>query len=120
MDNAFKDMLREDVKSVFINQEEFGESHTLDGVEYDMIVDDDQLEQWKAVNLVNSIKLPVNALAGVRVYIFISLDDYPEPVVDQVIRFDGLPLRVVSTVTANGMLEMVLGGFAEYGRQKSY
>lgn len=117
MDSAFKDMLRADNKSVFLNPAEFGETHTLDGVAYEnMVVDNDQLEDWKAANLANGTKFPEHVLEDVRVYIFISLDDYPEPDVGQVVRFDNWPLRVVSTMTANGMLEMVLGGFAEHGR----
>jgi hypothetical protein len=108
-------MLREDIRAVFMNPAGFGEPHKLDGVEYTMVVDDDQLEQWKGVNLANSIKLPEHALANVRVYIFIALEDYPRPAENQIINYDGLPLRVVSTMAADGMLEMVLGGITEYG-----
>lgn len=113
----FREMVQDDIKDVFLSLSEFGEIHELDGTPYTMVVDDDQLEQWKSVNLnVTGMSLPENALAGVSIYLFVALEDYPSPEIGQIIRYDGWPLRVVSTKTVNGMLELVLGGASESGR----
>ena len=113
----FEEMLQRDIKNVFLNPNEFGEAHTLNGVTYNsMVVDNDQLEQWKALNLASGISQSDHALADAQVYIFVALEDFPEPNINEVIRFDNRPLRVISTSANNGMLELVLGGTTEYGR----
>ena len=40
---GFKDMIQEDIKNVFLNFEEFGETHEINGVEVLVIIDENEL-----------------------------------------------------------------------------
>ncbi len=42
---SFKDVLKNDVKRVFLNFDEYGESHTINGQEVTIIVDDNELTE---------------------------------------------------------------------------
>ena len=41
--STFQEMLRQDIGSVFLNPEEFGEIHVVDGKEMVVILDDNEL-----------------------------------------------------------------------------
>ena len=43
MMSAFKEMIQNDLKEVFLNPEEFGESHVIDGKEMTIIIDENEL-----------------------------------------------------------------------------
>lgn len=115
MDSAFKDMLRDDIGSVFLNPMEFGEPHSLDGVKYNMIVDYEQLEDWNAARIGGGrgMQLPDADLEKGSVYIFIGADLFPEPEIGQVIRYDRKIYRALWTMEDDGMRHIVLGGYGE-------
>ena len=43
MTTAFQEMLSQDIKDIFLNPEEFGETHLVDGKEMVVILDDNEL-----------------------------------------------------------------------------
>ena len=42
---GFKELLRQDVKNVFLNPAEFGEEHTVNGKRMQIIIDDNELTE---------------------------------------------------------------------------
>lgn len=49
--SAFKDLIREDARNVFLNLEEFADKHMVNGVEMAVQIDDnEQIEREKRVN----------------------------------------------------------------------
>lgn len=113
---TLREQVLEDNKSVFLSEDEFAETHTLNGIPRRVVADSDQLEKWKAVNLTGGFSLSEQALTDVQVYLFLAAEDFPDAAVGQVVKYDGRPLRVVSVAVNEGMLELVLGGVSERGR----
>lgn len=113
---TLREQALEDIQAVFLAEDEFAETHTLNGKVCKVVEDSDQLEKWKAVNLTGGIPLPEQALTDVQVYLFLAAEDFPGATVGQVVKYDGQPLRVVSVAVNEGMMELVLGGVSERGR----
>lgn len=44
----FKDLLQQDLNNVFLNANEFAEKHTINGIEADIIFDDEELKELAA------------------------------------------------------------------------
>lgn len=101
---SFKEILAEDVNSVFLNLEEFADYHDIDGRQVRVVVDSDTL-------LKRQLKL--NREAGVYdgdLLFFARASDMDLPPIGKVIRFDGRPCRVVNTQEAGGLLTVTLKG----------
>lgn len=113
---TLQDQVLEDNRTVFLAEDEFAETHTLNGIPCRVVVDSDQLEKWKSVNLTGGLSLPEQVLTDVQVYLFLAAEDFPDAAVGQVVKYDGRPLRVVSVSVNEGMMELVLGGVSERGR----
>lgn len=45
---SFKDLLQQDLNNVFLNSNEFAEKHTINGIEADVIFDDEELKELAA------------------------------------------------------------------------
>ncbi len=99
--SAFKDYLKSDVKTVFLNPEEFGEEHDVNGKTVVCLIDTDELDQA-------SIYSDARRLEGVfsdTKTLYVALEDLGKiPVRGQILSIDGSLHLVRSVSDEHGML----------------
>ena len=107
---GFKDLIREDVKNVFMNPEEFSDLHTLNGVEVPVQIDNnEQIEREKRFNQ-NMDGIYVN-----QKLIYVSAEDYKKapgraglPKQGTTISLDGRVYRVADVIDESGIYSIPL------------
>ena len=107
---GFKDLIREDVKNVFMNPEEFSDLHTLNGVEVPVQIDNnEQIEREKRFNQ-NMDGIYVN-----QKLIYVSAEDYKKapgraglPKLVTTISLDGRVYRVADAIDESGIYSITL------------
>jgi hypothetical protein len=109
---TFKDTLQNDL-DIFLNEDEFAETHTIDGVEIVCVIDKDVLETGKSNYGIQNTQLQqVPGIYSSIVVVFAKDSDFPDrPVVDQLIILDGERYTVGSCGSNDGMLEIVLEAY---------
>ncbi|MDR1912965.1 MAG: hypothetical protein LBQ68_00575 [Clostridiales bacterium] len=101
----FKEQINADLSSVFINEDEFGSVHNIDGVDMLIVLDNDELERRK--------QSKINDYTG-GVYegdlLFYALEDEfgYRPKIDQIIRFDGAKYRITDFSSDMGVYIIAL------------
>lgn len=98
---SFKDCVAADIHGVFLNNQEFASTHTIDGKEMDAVVDDNALlERDAARGGVHS-----DGIYKVRRLLYVSRDDYGgRPPSGKRLVLDGREYRVVQADDDAGML----------------
>lgn len=98
--NSFKDFLEYD-NDVFINSEEFAETHTVNGKEMDIVVDDDLSKER------NNKTTDSQGLYTSEKTLFIKKDDYGEkPVIYGTLNLDG-DIYTISDVEDDGSMYII-------------
>ena len=69
--STFQEMLRQDIGSVFLNPEEFGEIHVVDGKEMVVILDDNELAERG-----NKVVTMAEGLHERRLLMYVSEEDF--------------------------------------------
>lgn len=101
--SAFKDAIKNDVKSVFINLDEFAESHIVNGESVSCIVEKD-ITAGRDGREVNFEGVFMNTLT-----IYIASGDMDSrPVEGQYIDFDGEDYRVMNVSDEDGILAIIV------------
>lgn len=103
---TFKDFLLQDVDNVFLNTNEFGDIHKIDGVEMPVIVDGDGLEDFTA----RSAEMN-NAMEGIYqriITIYVKATDYEMPVVGKRLKLDDDHYSVTNVSDSAGILKINL------------
>ena len=91
---SFKDCVAADIHGVFLNNQEFASTHTIDGKEMDAVVDDNALLERDAARIYK-----------VRRLLYVSRDDYGgRPPSGKRLVLDGREYRVVQADDDAGML----------------
>ncbi len=98
---SFKDCVAADIHGVFLNTQEFADTHTIDGRKMDAVVDDNALlERDAARGGVHS-----DGIYKVRRLLYVSRDDYGgRPPSGKRLVLDGREYRVVQADDDAGML----------------
>jgi hypothetical protein len=96
---AFRDILKNDI-SIFLNPDEHAETHTIDGVGYNIVVD-------------NSVSTKVDSeFIGVYrgdITIYVSASDLGEiPKKNRLLTFDGIPCNVIEAKDESGLCKIIL------------
>ncbi len=101
----FRDYLEGDLKT-FLNLDEFGEVHTLDGQELAMIVEDDMYNgrPKQPADLYNN----ANGVYTVSTTIFVRSVDYERPEVGQIVELDRTEYNAEAVSEIDGMLKIQL------------
>ena len=99
----FKEQLKEDINNVFLNKEEFGERHYIDGVIKTVIVDNETLKE-------RNQKEYDGILQADLLYFMKSYDVQKEIKVGDVQNFDGAVYKVFDVKYDSGMYEIILQG----------
>jgi len=97
--SAFKEQLAKDLTDVFLNVDEFGDEHTINGVTVKVVVDNDELQQ-------RSDKSGIDL--GETLF-FVRVGDMPvKPAVNKELRFDGKIMFIRSFMEDDGLYEITL------------
>ena len=97
---SFKDLIQSDL-AVFLNVDEFADTHNIDGRDIPAVIDRDVLKQRSQ---------RVDGVYSGEALLFVRLSDLPaRPVVDQRMRVDSELFYVVDCNENDGLLEITLG-----------
>lgn len=97
---SLKEQLKKDF-NIFINPDEFADTHRIDGKTLNIVVDDDKLEERKNKNF--------DGTSVEEVLYYVKADDLGElPSIGSSQKFDGRYMLVTSARNANGMYEIIL------------
>lgn len=108
----FREQLAQDIRSVFLNPDEFGETHFIDGREIICVVDDgmNAMKGSTADGFDNSGMLGIDE--RVRTLLLAEPDIFPRPVPGQALNIDGETWRVIpdagAVTVAEGLLTLKL------------
>jgi len=103
---SFKEQLEKDLDGTFFNLDEFAELHTIDGKEIPVVVDNETLLQLNMGKTVNSDGIFTDSII---IFVQKKYLDY-EPVIGQVIDFDGVTYPVDNVLSDTGGYTMILRG----------
>lgn len=104
MTTAFQEMLSQDIKDIFLNPEEFGETHLVDGKEMVVILDDNELVERN-----DKVKTLAEGLHERRLLMYVSEEDFgPEPLIGRRLRLDGEYFTVSDVSCEGGMYAVSL------------
>ncbi len=101
---SFKELLRQDVKTVFFNPLEFGEEHTVNGKPMLILIDDNELSERE-----KRIKSHMDGIYKKQTLIYVSAIDYgPLPGVGKPVIIDGVTFIVTDSLNEGGMYSIHL------------
>lgn len=100
---SFKDILNNDLDSVFINKEEFAERHYIDGVLKTVIVDNETLKERNQKEYDGILQADI-------LYFINSSDINREVKTGDIQMFDGSSYKVFDVKYDSGMYEVILQG----------
>ena len=105
--SGFKEMVAADIEKVFLNLDEFGEEHNLNGTTCICILQDESVVEDLSID--QQMSQSYAGLFGSRVLVNCKASDLPEvPVTDQSFRVDGKLHIVESCANDMGMLTIQL------------
>ncbi|MFG6383459.1 MAG: hypothetical protein K1V96_04285 [Lachnospiraceae bacterium] len=101
---TFKELLRQDVKTVFLNPAEFGEKHIVNGKKMFIIIDDNELtEREKRMNSY------IDGIYKKQTLVYVSAIDYgPLPGVGKPIIIDNRTFLVTDSLNESGVYSLHL------------
>lgn len=97
--SRFNAAVQNDIKAVFLNLEEFGEWHTLNGVKVQCVIDRNLTQDYSDSHILGVF---VNILT-----IYVDSSDMPTPVEGEILSVDGSLHLVKSVSEEGGMLVIV-------------
>ena len=100
----FKELVAQDKKKVFINPEEFGEEHEIDGKTVMVIIDNnEQIERQKRITS-NS-----NGIFLKEILFYVAEENFRNlPAIGRVMRFDKKSYTVTDAINENGIFSISL------------
>lgn len=102
--SAFKDMVQEDIKNIFLDFDMFGEIHKLDGMDVLVIVDESELvEREKRTKDVE------RGLHNRQILFYVAAEDFGEiPSVGRMLKFDGEDYLITDVTDESGVYSISL------------
>lgn len=105
----FKDVLKEDVYNVFINLDEFGEEHIINGKMAIVVIDDDLSDDTVNINLAGEATRGNSGLYNNQKILYISTEDLPgKPKVNSYMEIDGKRHIVTASSIQSGLYKITL------------
>lgn len=102
--SAFKDIVQADRKAIFLNLDEFGDTHTIDGKDMTIIVDNNEMLEREKRYAVHDEGLTVK-----QVLIYVSEEDFgPLPAVGRLLKLDNKPFRIADAINEDGIYSIAL------------
>lgn len=102
--SAFKDVIQEDVKAVFMNVDEFSDMHNVNGTMMAIQIDsNEQIEREKRINQ------HMDGIYKNQKLIYVSAADYgPLPKQGSVVSLDGKIMKVADAISEDGVYSITL------------
>lgn len=101
---GFKDLLVQDAKNVFLNREEFADTHSINGKSMPVLVDDNEILERDKSKLMN---VTITGIYKERKLIYVATDDLgAKPAPDDLLNFDGAWYKVNDCTDEAGILCM--------------
>lgn len=101
---TFKELLRQDVKSVFLNPAEFGEEHIVNGKPMPIIIDDNELTERE-----KRMKSHMDGIYKKQTLVFDSALDFgPLPGVGKPVKIDGVTFIITDSLNEGGVYSLHL------------
>lgn len=101
---SFKELLRQDVKTVFLNPAEFGKEHTVNGKRMQIIIDDNELTERE-----KRMKSNMDGIYKKQTLIYVSALDYgPLPGIGKPVKIDGVTFIVTDSINEGGVYSLHL------------
>lgn len=102
----FKEILKNDVKNVFLNLSEFAETHTLNGKEVTAVIDDDLLDGEISVKFHGQVGQQGAGLYNGGIALYVSTADFGKPKPGSTLELDGRRYSVISTSEQDGLYKI--------------
>ena len=99
---TFKEIITNDINNVFINQEEFSEKHLINGMELDIIIDENELTEREQSKQYEGIYKK-------KVLIYIASSVIRKPSVGAQLSLDNKPYIVLDVTEEGGIYAVTLG-----------
>lgn len=102
---SFKSQVKSDIKDVFINTDEFADTHTINGTEMPAVIDENELLKRQ---------LKSNLTAGAAIYkrttlLYVAASDFGNlPGIGREVTVDGRTFRVTDSLSEGGMYSIHL------------
>lgn len=101
---TFKELLRQDVKKVFLNLAEFGEEHVVNGKKMQILIDDNELTERE-----KRMQSHMDGIYKKQTLVYVSALDFgPLPGVGKPIIIDGTTFIVTDSLNEGGVYSLHL------------
>lgn len=102
---SFKDLIADDIHNVFMNVDEFGEKHTIDGRAMTITVDNSEI--------IERSKKQIERTDGIykkQILFYVSRAEFGRlPAIGSVLQFDGGQYTVTDAVSEGGIYSITIG-----------
>lgn len=107
MEIGFKELAAQDIKNVFMNLEEFGEKHMVDGKPMIIIVDGPEVvERSKKQREQGRIE----GIYEKQILIYVSRSDFGKlPTIGRILKLDNSTYRIEDAIDEGGIYSVTLG-----------
>jgi hypothetical protein len=101
---TFKEIIQSDVKSVFLNELEFADEHTIDGKKMPALFDDiENIEREK------KMKSHMDGIYARQIFLYVAASDFGAlPAQSRIIKVDGKSYTVVDAADEYGVYTITL------------
>lgn len=101
---SFEEILARDVDAAFINPDEFGSIHILDGKEMHILIDDNEIIERE-----KKMKSNMDGIFAKQKLIYVKPEEFgPEPARGRQIVMDGKPYRVLDATNESGLYSILM------------
>ena len=103
--STFKEIIASDVKNVFLNVDEFSETHSVNGVDMAVQIDsNEQIEREKRMNQ------HMDGIYKTEKLIYVAAADFgPMPKQGSILRLDGQIYKVEDAIHEDGVYSITIG-----------
>ena len=104
---GFKDVIRQDIANVFLDPEEFGEKHQVDGKTMTVVIDGNEvIERSKK----QSEKGRIDGIYEKQIVMYVSVSEFGlMPAIGRQLRLDNSLYRISDAVNEGGIYSITLG-----------
>lgn len=102
---SFKDILNDDVNNIFFNIDEFSERHNIDGSDMPIMIDEDELQEYKIRR-----EGDYEGLYKATLLFYVRKSDIgSKPAINSLIDFDDKIYKVLSSSEDGEVIKVILG-----------
>ncbi len=104
---GFKEIAFQDIRKVFLNLEEFGEEHVVDGKRLTVMIDGSEVIERSKMQ---TEKGRIDGIYKKQIVLYISVSSFgPMPAIGRILSLDGASYRVMDAVNEGGVYSITLG-----------